>query len=863
MFQGVERGGPGGGALGDVFDDGKERIGGGREVEFLGGLEGGGLELLGRVHGEQSREHGREGGRGDLRVAGFLGERPVVADDAVALGRGGPERKVGDGLGAEQRGRIGAGSVGGERGSVGGCAESEGGVEGAEHHGFVGDGFRDEGGEGGSRGVDGGVVDGEGGFADEVGIGVGQELGDFGGAKAAQGEKDAETGGGRRVADRGGKSGQIVAADKTHHEGVAQVGIGVGVGAQGGEEGGDGVGAAEFTERLGGEEFYARGSVGERIDEERESGCDAAVAEEFYGLSADFRVGRVGGEGGERGEGGGILRGELAEAPDGVEAGVRRVVGIGGDLGQRGETGGAAGGEFELRGAADAGIGVAEQRGELGGGDFGVVGGDEFFGLGDDRVVGTGGIGHGVDAAALGLGPAVGPVGPIEAAVGAEFHVGRERAAEEALGGVHGVGGAVGFQFIGEDAGAGDVADEGGDEKSAAERLVEAGAGVVSDAGGAVLEVGEGREVVGRLAGKTREPDALAVPRAGVAHRGVLVADAPAGVAALDDVDKAFHVAVVAVVVAGEKIADFVEKQVLGVAQAGGEEFDVGAVEVAAENGAVVRGGEGAGGRGDVGAAVANAVVELAVGADDEAVHIVAGEVEADAVAGAEVFAGLGFVGAGEGGEAGDVGEIDGALVREDAGGDAVDGGVEALGVERGGVGGAGAGAIFDEAHALGLLAQFGHALGAKPAGDHRAKIVLRAVGELVFEDPHVVADIEDAGAVAVGLGDEGAALFVEVKSHGVGEHGLGGPEGNGEAGREFEALKGEQALVGGGVDLGLGLALHRLQFADDGFALDGELGGAGGRGGEQSEGESGAKGRGKGRGVGVGEAEHGRECGP
>ena len=625
---------------------------------------------------------------------------------------------------------------------------------------------------------------------------------------------------------------------------MAQVGIGVGVGAQGGEEVGGGVGAAEFAERLGGEEFHARGGVGERFDEERESGRDAAVAEEFYGLGADLGVGRVGGKAGERSEGGGILRGELAEAPDGVEAGVRRVVGIRGDLGERGETGGAAGGEFELRGAADACIGMAEQRGELGGGGVGVIGGDEFFGLGDDRVVGACGVGHGVDAAALGLRPAVGPVGPIKAAVGAEFHVGRERAAEEALGGVHGVGGAVGFQFIGEDAGAGDVADEGGDKKSAAERLVEAGAGVVSDAGGAVLEVGERREVVGGLAGKAGEPDALAVPRAGVAHGGVLVADAPAGIAALDDVDKAFHVAVVAVVVAGEEIADLVEEQVLGIAQAGGEEFDVGAVEVAAENGAVIRGGEGAGGRGHVRAAVADAVVEFAVGADDEAVHIVAGEVEADAVAGAQVFARLGRLRAGERGEAGDVGEIDGAVVRENAGGDPVDGGVKAFGVERGGVGGAGPRAVFDEAHALGFLAELRDSLGAKPAGDHGAEIVLRAVGEFVFEDPHIVADIEDAGAVAVGLGDEGAALFVEVKSHGVGEHGLGGPEGNGKAGREFEALEGEQALVGGGVDLGLGLALHGLQFADDGFALDGELGGAGGRGGERGESEGSQNGR-------------------
>ena len=41
-----------------------------------------------------------------------------------------------------------------------------------------------------------------------------------------------------------------------------------------------------------------------------------------------------------------------------------------------------------------------------------------------------------------------------------------------------------------------------------------------------------------------------------------------------------------------------------------------------------------------------------------------------------------------------------------------------------------------------------------------------------------VVAEIERAaGAVAVGLGDEDAALLVHVKRDGIAEDGLGGPE--------------------------------------------------------------------------------------
>ena len=364
-----------------------------------------------------------------------------------------------------------------------------------------------------------------------------------------------------------------------------------------------------------------------------------------------------------------------------MEAGVEWGSGLRGDARERGEAVLFTGGEFELRGAADAHVGVAEQRGEFGGGLFRVIGGDEGFGLGDDRVFGVGGIGDGVDAAALGLGPAVGPVGPIETAIGTEFHIGGQRAAEETLRGIDGVGRAGGFQFVGEDARAGDVADESRDEQRAAVGIIETGARIIRDTRGAVLEVGERGEVVGGLAGVAREPEALAVPRTGVAHRGVLITDAPTGVAALDDVHEAFHVALVAVVVAGEEIADFVEKEVLGIAEAGGEELDVGTVEIAAEDGAGVGRGDGVGGRDDVRAAVADAVVKFAVGTDREAVHVVAGEVKPHAVARAEVFARLGFVGAGESGETRDVGKVNRALVREDTGGDAVDLGVKTIGI--------------------------------------------------------------------------------------------------------------------------------------------------------------------------------------
>ena len=64
----------------------------------------------------------------------------------------------------------------------------------------------EERGEGGRAGVDGGVVDGERGLADEVGIGVGEELGDLGRAGATEGEEDAETDGWGFVAGGGGEN---------------------------------------------------------------------------------------------------------------------------------------------------------------------------------------------------------------------------------------------------------------------------------------------------------------------------------------------------------------------------------------------------------------------------------------------------------------------------------------------------------------------------------------------------------------------------------------------------------------------------------------------------------------------------------
>src|SRR5690606_16099368 len=109
--------------------------------------------------------------------------------------------------------------------------------------------------------------------------------------------------------------------------------------------------------------------------------------------------------------------------------------------------------------------------------------------------------------------------------------------------------------------------------------------------------------------------------------------------APFDDIDPAGLVAAVAVVVAGEEVAVVVERQFLRIAQTGGEFFQVRAIQVAAEHGAALRIRKVPVPLADVVAAVADAEIELAVGADDQPMHVVAAEGIADAIAFAQYAA--------------------------------------------------------------------------------------------------------------------------------------------------------------------------------------------------------------------------------
>src|SRR5215207_3481346 len=119
----------------------------------------------------------------------------------------------------------------------------------------------------------------------------------------------------------------------------------------------------------------------------------------------------------------------------------------------------------------------------------------------------------------------------------------------------------------------------------------QSGARIVGEAGRAAREVGDGQDNVGGLFRNAAEgvpyriirlPDFLAVEGAAVGQ--ILISHPPAAVAPFDDVYPAGLIAAVAVVVAREEVAVVVERQLLRVAEAGGKNLQVPAIELAAED---------------------------------------------------------------------------------------------------------------------------------------------------------------------------------------------------------------------------------------------------------------------------------------
>ena len=550
----------------------------------------------------------------------------------------------------------------------------------------------------------------------------------------------------------------------------------------------------QLAERDRGVEADPRARILQRLDQAVVGVRHAAVAEHPRGLRPHLVV-RVLQQRKQR-----TARVELAQAPDRVQPlqPVRRLLRrLAQDLG-----GALTAHQLLLRREPHPLIAVPHQRRELGGRLLRHPLGDALGRLLRGVAVGRR-IRHPEHAPLPRPLPALDPVGHVERAVGPELAVGRHRVPEELL-----VRDDLEARAAVLHADGADAAREVAEEELAGPAVGEAGAGVDGEARRPrAHEAGGGKDVGGGL------PDLLGHPGAPAGEAGRRIAGrgrgpglgrelepgAPAEVGPLDHVQEAGGVAHVHVVLAGDEVAGGVERQLLRVAQAKREDLEVRAVEVAAEHGAHVGILEPlALVRHDVEAAVAHREVQLAVGPEGQPVQVVTDELEADAEPREDGLALLGdavAVPVRQLPEVRHAGEPDLALPREDAGGEAVDHRLEAVGEHGRAVGAPVAVAVLEQPDGLGLDLEAA-GVGAEPAADEGLVVGDAAGGRVLVEAAHVVADVEHAAAVPARLGHEDAAALVDREADRVLELRLGGPEA------DLEALGGAELADG---ELGVG----------------------------------------------------------
>ena len=351
--------------------------------------------------------------------------------------------------------------------------------------------------------------------------------------------------------------------------------------------------------------------------------------------------------------------------------------------------------------------------------------------------------------------------------------------------------------------------------------VVQADAWVVGHAGGAVAEVGQRGQHIRHAVVVLQVPDLLGVPRAtvrlwhrrGVHQRAVLVAAAPAAVATFHNLNPAGLVATVAVVVVGEQVAVVVEGHFLRVAQSTVDDLHVLAVPVAAEHSAFIRqvnvflvdGG-------DVGSAVADAEVQLAVRPHGEAVHVVPEELRPQAEAGGEAFLDFGHAVAVlvlQAVQVGNAGGVHAALAGQHPGHQAVLQLVVPLAEHRALVGLAAAGAVPHHADLVVVAFVAVVLRTVLVLLVHLQAVVHRPRADVLVQPVHVATGIGHALVEAGGFAHIGPTLFVEREGHGVHHQRLGSPQLGLHTGRHAD---GGAGLVG--VDIrcalgGVGIGWH------------------------------------------------------
>ena len=151
--------------------------------------------------------------------------------------------------------------------------------------------------------------------------------------------------------------------------------------------------------------------------------------------------------------------------------------------------------------------------------------------------------------------------------------------------------------------------------------LVETRAGIVGQPRRAIGHVGHRRDDVRRLTGMSRIPQLLAIPRASVLK--VLVVHPPTGVGMLDEVHPPRTVAAVRVVVAGEQIAEIVERQLLRIAKPRAEDLQLRAIQFAAKDCPLIGQVQLPFLRWNREAAITDGEIEPPIGTNDQPVHVV------------------------------------------------------------------------------------------------------------------------------------------------------------------------------------------------------------------------------------------------
>ena len=365
--------------------------------------------------------------------------------------------------------------------------------------------------------------------------------------------------------------------------------------------------------------------IGVSQEGEQTAGCSQAVRQRSHRLGFAIPSGP--------GANGWPASGENAEAPNAVYS-FERIGGL--ESGLEAFRGVGAACELQLRAKANPLVGMREQSCQLSGIALGEPLAHALCGLLSGLFAESFFRRQRQDAPLVVRLPAGDKIRDHEASLPIVLHVGGGDPPQEFVGLLEAQSGAVRFQLEGPNPGGSCGAPVVADVEMACLALQKAGARVVGETGGA------GADVAGRWNQKCRLHRILHLPRAlgHPARRGALfypdlpvkcvhrlVLHFPPGIRSLDHVHDPGSVSLVGVVVDGNPVAPLVKCQLLGVAQPGVNDFEVRAIRLEAEYGALVveiKAAAFLGGQ--VEPAVPDCSPQASIVADGEPVHVMAGQ---------------------------------------------------------------------------------------------------------------------------------------------------------------------------------------------------------------------------------------------